>query len=310
MEMGFIDNDRFIARHSNADEPGPGADSIDDFDAAGIGEASRALGPPSRTPSHTVRIGGIALSTGAVAWMISITVHAAVIVAGYLAIHFYFRPASLPQRFGGGGGGAGLIVSGADATDAVQHGFPNLTREDSRLNQPQSRSTADELIADVRWSTTRIPPSLEHDSEPPIIGIPGSDPEAPRPVSRSRRATSSNSRGGHGTLGGPAMPNGNGGKTIEPGLPGALLGHGLPTPDYPLESRRRGEQGIVKVEIEVMPDGSVGAIRILSGPPLPRLRQAALAAAQKLRQYPFLPAYRFGQPVRGALAIPYQFVLK
>jgi TonB family protein len=310
MEMGFIDLDRLIFMHPNPDDGGPGDDSIDDFDAAELGGASPALVPPRRTPRHTVRIVGIAVSTGAVAWMISIMVHAAAIAAGYLAIHFYFRPVSLPQRFAGGGGGGGLIISGADSTDAVQHGLPNLTRQDPKQNHSESRWTADEAIADLQWATPRIPPPLEHDSEPPIIGVSRTDPEAPRPVSPSRRAALSDSRGGHGTSGGPAMPNGNGGKATEPGLPGALLGHGLPTPDYPLESRRRGEEGIVKVEIEVMPDGTVGAIRILSGPASPRLRQAALAAAEKLRQYPFLPAYRFGQPVRGALAIPYQFVLK
>lgn len=88
------------------------------------------------------------------------------------------------------------------------------------------------------------------------------------------------------------------------GLPGALRGQGIPAPDYPPEARRRGEQGVVKVAIEVLPDGSLGEIHVVSDPGYPLLRDADLAATQKLRRFPFTPAYALANRCRMSSSSP------
>jgi periplasmic protein TonB len=68
-------------------------------------------------------------------------------------------------------------------------------------------------------------------------------------------------------------------------------------PAYPFLSRRRGEQGRVTVEVEVLADGRAGALRIVSSSGYPLLDEAALRA---LRETRFEPASRGGRPVRAA----------
>jgi TonB family protein len=82
---------------------------------------------------------------------------------------------------------------------------------------------------------------------------------------------------------------------------------GLPIPDYPPESRRRGEEGVVVVDVEVLPDGSVGVIRVVSDSGHPRL---AAAAVEKLKTASFEPALQDGKRVVGHILIPYRFTLE
>jgi protein TonB len=81
---------------------------------------------------------------------------------------------------------------------------------------------------------------------------------------------------------------------------------GLPIPDYPAESRRRGEEGVVMVDVEVLANGRVGQIRIISDAGHPRL---ASAAVQALKSAAFDPARVDGIPAAGHLCIPYRFTL-
>lgn len=82
---------------------------------------------------------------------------------------------------------------------------------------------------------------------------------------------------------------------------------GLPIPDYPYESQRRGEQGVVIVDVEVLPDGRVGAVHIASDAGYPRL---GAAAAEKVKLATFEPARVNGTPVVGHIRIPYRFTLQ
>lgn len=73
-----------------------------------------------------------------------------------------------------------------------------------------------------------------------------------------------------------------------PGAEGDLRPQGVTTafhaavrPVYPRESRRRGEEGTVLLEVEVRPDGRVGMIKILQSSGYPRLDQAAVEALRK-----------------------------
>lgn len=72
-----------------------------------------------------------------------------------------------------------------------------------------------------------------------------------------------------------------------------------PAPVYPNLSRRFGEQGRVLLDVYILPDGSVGDIRLNTSSGFQRLDEAALAA---VRHWRFVPARR------GNEAIPYWYV--
>jgi TonB family protein len=82
---------------------------------------------------------------------------------------------------------------------------------------------------------------------------------------------------------------------------------GLPIPDYPYESQRRGEQGLIVVDVEVLIDGKVGTVCIASDAGYPRLAAAAVA---KVKLATFEPARIDGRPVVGHIRIPYRFTLQ
>lgn len=90
------------------------------------------------------------------------------------------------------------------------------------------------------------------------------------------------------------------------GIRGGLDGRGLPTPEYPAEARRRGQEGVVELEVVVNPDGSIGDVKVRSDPGFPLLVEAAKAALKNAR---FDPATRDGVAVAGPLIIPFRFTL-
>lgn len=72
-----------------------------------------------------------------------------------------------------------------------------------------------------------------------------------------------------------------------------------PAPVYPRLSRRMAEEGRVFIDVYILPDGTVGEIRLKQSSGYPRLDQAALDA---VRQWRYVPARRGGEP------IPYWYV--
>lgn len=72
-----------------------------------------------------------------------------------------------------------------------------------------------------------------------------------------------------------------------------------PAPHYPALSRRLGEQGRVLLDIYILPDGTVGDIKLNTSSGYPRLDKAALDA---VRSWRFVPAKRGDEP------IPYWYV--
>jgi protein TonB len=127
--------------------------------------------------------------------------------------------------------------------------------------------------------------------------------------------------------------NGNGPVPARPGAPGREIENrkskienvarpategprilDLPAPEYPLESRRHGEAGLVVLEVEVLPSGRAGTVRArrspgfaLAGPGFRRLAAAAEAAVRRAR---FAPAMDGGRPVRAVVVVPFRFELE
>jgi len=81
----------------------------------------------------------------------------------------------------------------------------------------------------------------------------------------------------------------------------------LPAPKYPSLSRRKGEEGLVLLQVEVLPDGTVGLITVLQDAGYRRLVDAAIVAARKGR---FKPATQDGHPISDTVRIPFQFVIQ
>jgi len=81
----------------------------------------------------------------------------------------------------------------------------------------------------------------------------------------------------------------------------------LPRPNYPMQSRRLGEQGEVVLSFTVTPAGTVTAIEVDRSPGHPRLVAAAKAALQAAR---FTPARRDGRAVAYRVTLPFHFRLE
>lgn len=79
-----------------------------------------------------------------------------------------------------------------------------------------------------------------------------------------------------------------------------------PAPQYPALSRRLGEQGRVMLDVYILPDGSVGEIKLNKSSGFPRLDNAAL---QAVKTWKYVPAKRGDQPIPFWYVQPVSFVL-
>ena len=78
-------------------------------------------------------------------------------------------------------------------------------------------------------------------------------------------------------------------------------------PNYPEASRRRGEQGVVRVELLVDPNGRVVDVRVLESSGFSTLDAEAV---KTVRDWHFRPAQRAGVPVAGSITTAVHFRLE
>lgn len=88
--------------------------------------------------------------------------------------------------------------------------------------------------------------------------------------------------------------------------PGPEAGHRNAPPDYPPESRRRGEEGVVRLALRIDAEGRVQAVEVTGASGHPALDRAAVAAARRWR---FRPATQGGLPVPATLSTAVHFRL-
>ena len=79
-----------------------------------------------------------------------------------------------------------------------------------------------------------------------------------------------------------------------------------PTPDYPIPSRRRREEGIVLLNVQVQIDGTPAAVSLNRSCGHPLLDRAALDA---VRRWTFEPARAAGVPISSLVVVPVRFSL-
>ncbi|MEW6400176.1 MAG: TonB family protein [Chloroflexota bacterium] len=81
-----------------------------------------------------------------------------------------------------------------------------------------------------------------------------------------------------------------------------------PKPPYPSLSRRLGEEGTVRLNILVNPDGSVARLELLKSSGHPRLDRSAMETVRS--SWKFEPARQGGRPVTAWVIVPIQFTLR
>lgn len=128
-------------------------------------------------------------------------------------------------------------------------------------------------------------------------------------------------QGGAGTGQGTGIGNGQGsglGEGSGGGTGGGVYrpGNGVESPrllrsvrpNYTAEAMRAKVQGVVRLEGVVLPDGSVGDLKVIrSLDPVFGLDQEAVKAA---RQFRFIPGTRFGEPVAVLVSFEIEFTLR
>lgn len=102
----------------------------------------------------------------------------------------------------------------------------------------------------------------------------------------------------HPSLGARAL-----GAVVPPGADSSIRNA---PPAYPAESRRRGEEGLVRLILRIGPDGRVMQAEVETGSGYPALDRAALDAARRWR---FRPATQAGLPVQATLTTGVHFRL-
>jgi len=80
-----------------------------------------------------------------------------------------------------------------------------------------------------------------------------------------------------------------------------------PEPEYPPQSRRLREQGLVKLRVHVTEQGRAGEVTLHKSSGYMRLDKAAFDAVWRWR---FRPAQRAGLPVAGWVVVPIRFELQ
>lgn len=96
--------------------------------------------------------------------------------------------------------------------------------------------------------------------------------------------------------------------TGEPGtgMLGAAPRANNPAPSYPASARRRGQEGRVLLQVEVLANGNAGSVTLEKSSGIDSLDAAAL---DTVRRWRFRPARKNGQPVAATVQIPIRFAL-
>ncbi len=286
-------------------------------------------GLQSSTSSGTVPVGPLSVPVGPAAWGTSILVHAGVL-ASLSLISVGSRidaPAEIRLHHGRQAVRVTLVEEHPPSMfPEGEHGhpippehraqpFPDLKQPQSAHNEPRTSVRANSRnaatteprakrladasrlwpkieLAHAKWASSRVPPPPDAHRKV----------EADSPVEVAEHQPDNDaSETEHDADPQESMPTDQ--------QVGVLTGAeilDLPQPDYPLMSRRLGEEGSVLLRVEVLSSGRAGAIEVLRDPGFPRLVRAATEAARTAQ---YKPASRRGQPVADHVRIPFRFAL-
>jgi len=88
---------------------------------------------------------------------------------------------------------------------------------------------------------------------------------------------------------------------VSAGVSGGKLLHSV-SPEYPTEARVLRQGGTVVLAATVMEDGTVGAVRVIDGPPA-----FAQSAVEAVKQWRYKPFALDGKPIKNEIGITLRF---
>ena len=215
----------------------------------------------------------------------------------------------LAQPGAGGGGGGGGNQQKEPIKKAELKGKEKIT-------VPVEKPPAPTPIPEVK-------PPEEEKLNIPAVTLSAANETSPGAIDSKENTTSqgTGTQGGAGTGQGTGIGNGQGsglGEGSGGGTGGGVYrpGNGVESPrllrsvrpNYTAEAMRAKVQGIVRLEGVVLPDGSVGDLKVIrSLDPVFGLDQEAMKAAKQFR---FVPGTRFGEPVAVLVSFEIEFTLR
>jgi periplasmic protein TonB len=177
----------------------------------------------------------------------------------------------------------GQLVSQAPVTEPQP--LPAQAQPPQPRKAPTPTAPVPATIASPSERAMTAPPA-----EPPASAVPATDvvepAPAPAPSARAPVVTE------------PATP------VIPPQSDALHLNN--PAPVYPAVSRRLREQGRVLLDAHILPDGTVGELKLKRSSGFARLDEAAMAA---VHQWRYVPAKRGDQPIAFWYVQPIDFAL-
>jgi protein TonB len=140
-------------------------------------------------------------------------------------------------------------------------------------------------------------------------------PQAPTPAPATAPPTTGEASGGAVAGAGGAAGDGGGGGSGGggdgsggDGSGGARVAYGMnPRPPYPLVARRLGMEGVVLLEVLVMPDGRAADVRLAKSSGFAPLDDSAASTVRA--RWRFVPARRAGVAVESRVTVPIRFRL-
>ena len=217
---------------------------------------------------------------------------------------------SQPGPGGGGGGGGNRMpepprkveLPGRDKVSVPAARKPDLARPEPEpeVKPPEQKVT---IPAETMASAEQIRPGV-------LENLPGTAiSQGPGVGGGAGTGTGTGIGPGEGSGLGPGYGGGTGGGVYRPGA-----GIELPRliyekkPQYTAEAMRAKVQGVVELEAVVLPDGTVGDIRITRS--LDRAFGLDQEAVKAVKQWRFEPGTRFGKPVPVLVTIELTFTLR
>jgi len=214
---------------------------------------------------------------------------------------------------GGGGGGGGnqspeppreVELPGEDRVSVPVQKPVELTPPTPETPEPPRQAPLMELPALAMASGTETLPGVMRGLPPSLSASQGSGSGGGAGTGRGTGIGP-----GEGSGLGPGSGGGTGGGPYRPGngvqLPRILR---EVKPQYTAEAMRAKVQGIVELEAVVLPDGTVGDVRVVhSLDPVFGLDQEAIKA---IKQWRFTPGTRLGQPVAVLVSFELSFTLR
>lgn len=166
------------------------------------------------------------------------------------------------------------------------------------VNVPEPQPTPDVPVT-AQPERAVAAPQVVPQAAPPAVA-----PSSPLPIASPVVATAAPARPAAAVAAPVPAPTPAPRRPVEDsGLGARMLS--APPPKYPLESRRKREQGVVALSVLLGIDGRVETLSVSSSSGFERLDKAALKA---VREWRWAPLVRNGEPVqvRGIVTIPFQ----